>query len=75
MSGWRFVVAEGDVDAFIVGADAIVIDRLPGAALLEASAADTERLQAAGGERVSVFRNAAVARTAFEHVAGAAALA
>lgn len=69
MSGWRFVVAEGDLEEIVVDADPIVIERRPQASLLEASAADTLRLQLAGGSRVSVFHNAAIARTAFEHFA------
>ena len=69
MGGWRFVVAEGDLDELAVEADPIVIERAPHAALLEASPVDTLLLQLAGGARVSVFRNAAIARTAFEHFA------
>ena len=69
MSGWRFVVAEGDLDRIVVDADPVVIERTPRATLLEATLADTVRLQVAGGTRVSVFHNAAFARAAFEHLA------
>jgi hypothetical protein len=67
MSDWRFVVAEGDLDGVVDDADLIVIERRPEATLLEATAAGTARLQLASAPRVSVFHNAAIARTAFEH--------
>jgi hypothetical protein len=64
MGGRRFVVAAGDVDGVVARGGHAVIERAAHAVLLEATPAEVSAL-AGTGARVTVFRNPAIARTAF----------
>jgi hypothetical protein len=64
MDGRRFVVAAGAIEQTLARRGIDVIERTAHAVLLEATASDISALSGAGA-RVSVFRNPAIARTAF----------
>ena len=64
MNGRWFVVAAGNVEDVLARAGAAVIERVSNAVLLEATAAEASALRCTGA-RISVFRNPAIARTAF----------
>jgi hypothetical protein len=64
MNGRRFVVAAGAVEQIVARASLAVIERAAHAVLLEATPAEISALSGTGA-RVSVFRNPAIARTAF----------
>jgi len=64
MNGRRFVVAAGEIEQVLARTGVAIIDRAAHAFLLEATPDEVSALSGAGA-RVSVFRNPAIARTAF----------
>jgi hypothetical protein len=64
MNGSRFVVAAGEIEQLLARTRAAVIERAAHAVLLEVAPDEVSALSGAG-TRVSVFRNPAIARTAF----------
>jgi hypothetical protein len=64
MRATRFVVAAGEVEQLLSRTSVAVIERAAHAVLLEATPAEASALLGSGA-RVSVFRNPAIARTAF----------
>ncbi len=64
MNGKRFVVAAGEIEQLLARTRVAVIERAAGAVLLEATPDQVTALSGAGA-RVSVFRNPAIAQTAF----------
>lgn len=64
MNGRQFVVAAGNVEDLLARTGLAVIERVANAVLLEATPAEASALRGSGA-RVSIFRNPAIARTAF----------
>jgi hypothetical protein len=64
MNGRRFVMAAGAIEQVVERAGLAVIQRAAQALLLEATPAEISALSQTGA-RLSVFRNPAIARTAF----------
>jgi len=64
MNGRRFAVAAGEIEHLLARSTAAVVERAAHAVLLEATPAELSALSGSGA-RVTVFRNPAIARTAF----------
>lgn len=64
MNGRRFVVAAGEIEQMLARTGIAVIERAAHAVLLEATTDELSALSGSGA-RFSVFRNPAIAQTAF----------
>jgi hypothetical protein len=64
MNGRRFAVAAGKIEHVLVRTGVAVIERAAHTVLLEATPAELSALSGTGA-RVTIFRNPAIARTAF----------
>jgi len=64
MNGRRFAVAAGEIEHVLARTGVAVIERAGHTVLLEATPAELSALSGTGA-RVTIFRNPAIARTAF----------
>jgi hypothetical protein len=64
MNGRRFAVAVGEIEHVLARTGVAVIERAAHTVLMEATPAELSALSGTGA-RVTIFRNPAIARTAF----------